>query len=169
MRRSKTQSVDSLGSPLQSDATVAHGMLAPLDMRRLKGLCSFSDSAGTSRTGPQDDSMPVYPMGYGYNENWVSCMKREEALKRLREHQAELGALGVQSLTLFGSAARDEMGPGSDVDIVVEFARPVGFFAFLDVKEQLEKLLGRPVDLVTRKALHPKLRDAILREAVHAR
>jgi len=96
-------------------------------------------------------------------------MQREEALKRLREHQAELGALGVQSLALFGSAARDEMRPESDVDILVEFARPVGFFAFLDVKEQLEKLLGRPVDLVTRKALHPKLRDAILREAVHAR
>ena len=96
-------------------------------------------------------------------------MKRDEVLRLLATHRKELLALGVQSLAVFGSVVHGEAGPDSDVDILVEFAKPVGFFAFLEVKEHLEGLLGCSVDLVTRKALHPRLRDEILNEAVYAR
>jgi predicted nucleotidyltransferase len=95
-------------------------------------------------------------------------MKQDEVLKLLVLHKKELEALGVQSLAVFGSVIRGEAGPDSDVDILVEFVKPVGYFAFFEVKERLEEILGSRVDLVTREALHPRLRDGILKEAVHA-
>ncbi len=95
-------------------------------------------------------------------------MMRDEVLSRLAEHQAELRAMGVASLAVFGSVARGEAGPDSDVDLLVEFTRPVGMFHFLEVKEYRESILGRPVDLATRDALRRQFRDAILREAVYA-
>ena len=56
----------------------------------------------------------------------------------------------------------------SDVDILVEFNRPIGLFAFLDLKEELEDLLQRRVDLVTADALKPQMREKVLSEAIHA-
>jgi predicted nucleotidyltransferase len=87
---------------------------------------------------------------------------------RLREHRADLERLGVKSLALFGSAARGEARPDSDVDLLIEFSRPVGLFHFMEVKEFLEEILGRRVDLVTPAALKPQLREDILEEAVEA-
>jgi len=95
-------------------------------------------------------------------------MERDEITRILASHRKELEALGVRSLALFGSVVRGEAKSDSDVDILVEFSKPVGLFAFLEVKERLERLLGRRVDLVTRSALHPRLRDSILKEAVYA-
>ena len=94
-------------------------------------------------------------------------MELDTTLHLLREHKDELARLGVASLALFGSLTRGQAGPESDVDMLVEFNRPVGFFAFLDVQFYLEKLLGRKVDLVTRDALRPSMRDQILSEAVN--
>ena len=76
--------------------------------------------------------------------------------------------MGVQSLLVFGSVARDEAGPDSDVDLIVEFARPVGYFHLFDVRSRLERLLGARVDMVTLGGLRPELRDGILGEAVRA-
>ena len=95
-------------------------------------------------------------------------MKQDEVLRLLVLHKKELKTLDVQSLAVFGSVIHGEAGPDSDVDILVEFAKPVGFFAFFEVRERLEEILGCRVDLVTREALHPRLRDGILKEAVHA-
>jgi len=95
-------------------------------------------------------------------------MKQAEVLACLKAHQAELRRMDVASLAIFGSVARDDAGPDSDVDLLVEFTRPVGMFRFLAVKEYLEGLLGRPVDLATRDALKRQFRDAILSEAVYA-
>lgn len=95
-------------------------------------------------------------------------MTRDEIIRILTEHRAELEELGVRSLSLFGSAARGETTSGSDVDLLVEFSVPVGLFRFLDVKAYLENLLGGEVDLVTPDALKRQLRDSILAEAVHA-
>ena len=95
-------------------------------------------------------------------------MTRAEVLARLQGHTTELRRMDVVSLAVFGSVARDEAGPDSDVDLLVEFTRPVGMFRFLAVKEYLEALLGRPVDLATRDALKRQFRDEILSEAVYA-
>ena len=95
--------------------------------------------------------------------------EREAVLTKLAGHRADLTRLGVRSLALFGSTARGEARVDGVVDFLVDFARPVGLFAFLEVKSYLEHLLGRAVDLVTASALRPEDRDTILREAVHAR
>jgi predicted nucleotidyltransferase len=93
-------------------------------------------------------------------------MKRADVLRILAEHQEELERLGVLSLAVFGSVARDEAGPDSDLDLLVEIKRPMGLFGFIGIQEHLESLLGTSVDLVTKDALKPRLRDRILREAV---
>lgn len=98
----------------------------------------------------------------------VIRMDRDEPVKLITKHTAEFTALGVRSLAVFGSMARGEARPDSDIDILVEFARPIGLFGFLEVKERLEHVLGRSVDLVTRRALHPRMRDKVLEEAVRA-
>ena len=95
-------------------------------------------------------------------------MTRDEILRALREHLPELRRHGVAHLSLFGSVVRSEASPDSDVDLLVEFDTPVSMFKFLDLKDCLEGILGRPVDLVTRGALKPQLRDRILAEAVRA-
>lgn len=95
-------------------------------------------------------------------------MTRDEILSTLRQRQADLRARGVRRLSVFGSVARNEARAESDVDLLVEFDRPVGLFAFLDLKEYLEASLGLAVDLVTPDALKPQLRERILREAVRA-
>lgn len=92
----------------------------------------------------------------------------DEIVATLKRHRADLACMGVSRLAIFGSFARGEERADSDVDILVDFNVPVSIFKFLDVKERLETLLGRPVDLVTRDALKPQLRDRILAEAVSA-
>ncbi|MDD3925224.1 MAG: nucleotidyltransferase family protein [bacterium] len=95
-------------------------------------------------------------------------MTREEVIRQLVKHRTDLESFGVKSLALFGSVARGEEDAESDIDMLVEFSRPVGFFTFLDVKEYLENLLGKEVDLVTYDALKRQLRQRILQESVHA-
>lgn len=93
-------------------------------------------------------------------------MKRDEVLRLLGEHRDELQALGVKSLALFGSVARDEAGPGSDVDLLVEFSRPVGMFEFVDLKMYIEALLGARVDLATEDGLKRNMRSNILQNVL---
>lgn len=95
-------------------------------------------------------------------------MKREEVLKRLEEHQAELRGMGVKSLQLFGSLARDDSTGTSDVDLLVEFDRPVGLFHLAGVQEYIEALLGEfKVDLVLKRVLREEFRQQVLKEAIH--
>jgi len=93
---------------------------------------------------------------------------REDLIARIQRAVPDLRSHAVRELWLFGSAAREEMQPASDVDILVDFSRPVSLFEFVRLRWKLESLLERPVDLVTRDALKPQLRDQILREAVRA-
>jgi len=89
-----------------------------------------------------------------------------EIISRLSGHRDELRGLGVASLALFGSAARDETGPQGDIDLLVEFVRPVGFFHFHRVQERLAEILGVDrVDLVSKQAVIPELRERIFAEA----
>ncbi len=93
-------------------------------------------------------------------------MQKEEVLALLRSRWPELRALGVTELYLFGSLARGEAQPGSDVDLLVAFATPPGFEGYWRVKEFLESLLGQPVDLVMKGALKPWGMSEVMREAV---
>jgi uncharacterized protein len=95
-------------------------------------------------------------------------MLQERALEILSKHRHELQQFGVRSIALFGSVVREEARPESDIDILVEFGRPIGLLAFLQLQHRLEDLLGRRVDLVTPAALKRQLRDRILKEAVYA-
>jgi predicted nucleotidyltransferase len=72
----------------------------------------------------------------------------------------------VKGIGIFGSYVRGEPEEKSDIDILVEFSEPVGFFAFLDLEEYLEGLLGGKVDLVSQKALKPRIGKNILAEVI---
>ena len=85
-----------------------------------------------------------------------------EILKDNRDALKE--QFGVSQLGLFGSFLRDEQNPESDLDILVDFDEPVGLFKFMDLNDQLEKLIGMKVDLVTRGALKPHIGKRILSE-----
>jgi uncharacterized protein len=110
------------------------------------------------------------PQGFGstLRPPYNASMRRAEALQIISRHGAELRALGVQSLSLFGSVGRDEATPTSDVDVLIGFDCPVGFFHLLEVQERLESVLGRKVDIVTPGGLRPELKQTILAEAVRA-
>ena len=92
---------------------------------------------------------------------------REKSLALLRAHKSVLAErFGVADIALFGSTVRDEAERGSDLDILVRFDGPTTSKRFFGVQFYLEDLLGRPVDLVTDKALRPELRPYIEKEAV---
>ena len=94
---------------------------------------------------------------------------RQEALDTLEANRSQLRQMGVKSLSLFGSLARDEATDHSDVDLLVEFDRPIGLFQFIRVQHYLQEVLGVDrVDLVMLDALHEELRDDILRDAIRA-
>ncbi|MBW4693097.1 MAG: nucleotidyltransferase family protein [Lyngbya sp. HA4199-MV5] len=94
-------------------------------------------------------------------------MQRDKILSTLKQHQTVLKGLGVRSLALFGSVARDEATPTSDVDILVEFEPPITFDRYMDVKFYLEDHLERNVDLVSWKSLKPQIRATVEQEAIH--
>jgi len=73
----------------------------------------------------------------------------------------------VKQLGIFGSVARKEDRAKSDVDILVDFSRSPGFFDFIRLEEYLSHLVGRKVDLVTKNAIKPVIRDEVLKEVVY--
>lgn len=73
----------------------------------------------------------------------------------------------VKSIGVFGSVARGDNNPKSDIDVLVEFSEPISMFRFIDLEEHLGKLTGRKVDLVTKKALKPAISKEILREVIY--
>ncbi len=94
-------------------------------------------------------------------------MRRAEALAILSRHRAELEQqFGVASLALFGSVARDEAGPNSDVDVLVEFRETPGLSEYMRFKWWLEERLGRRVDLVMKGALKDWARSVVEAEAI---
>ena len=92
--------------------------------------------------------------------------RKEQVLAALRAHLSELNdEFGVKTLAVFGSIARDEARSDSDVDILVEFSRPIGLFGFVELEERLAAIIGRRVDLGTSDAIKPRIRTQILSEA----
>jgi uncharacterized protein len=93
-------------------------------------------------------------------------MQRDKVLTILTQHQDSLKQFRVKSLAIFGSTARDEARPDSDVDLLVEFEPPITFDQYMDLKFYLEDHLGTRVDLVSRRTLKPQIRLSVEREAI---
>ena len=94
---------------------------------------------------------------------------RQHALDVIAAHREELrGRFHVTYLALFGSVARDEATAESDIDLLVEFDHPVGFFEVFDLRRYLEGVFDRSVDLVLPDEVKTALRDAILGDAIRA-
>jgi predicted nucleotidyltransferase len=93
---------------------------------------------------------------------------RDEVVAKLHQHRDLFIRFGVKSASLFGSVVRDEARPLSDVDLMVEFfpGQPGGLFRYVELKHALEGLLGRPVDLITKGNIKPRLKARILRECL---
>ena len=87
---------------------------------------------------------------------------RDDILRLARRH-------GARNVRLFGSAARGQYRPGSDIDLLVDMEEGRSLLDHIALKQDLEDLLGREIDLVTEKSLHPRIREQVLREAVPLR
>ncbi len=73
----------------------------------------------------------------------------------------------VGELGVFGSVVRGDNRKSSDIDLLVEFSGPIGLFKFIELENYLSELLGGKVDLISKKALKPAIRDDILKEVVY--
>lgn len=95
-------------------------------------------------------------------------MRRDDVIAKLKEAERALRAHGAAGLYLFGSHARDDAGPNSDVDVFIDkdASRKFGFDEFMDIYFLLQDRLGANVDYGTRDGLHPVLRPEIEREAI---
>jgi predicted nucleotidyltransferase len=93
-------------------------------------------------------------------------MNRDMVIQLLREHKANLHELGLRSISIFGSVARDEASTDSDLDLLVEMAPPFTFDRYINAKFYLEDLLGCQVDLVMRGTLRERIRPQVEREAI---
>jgi len=96
-------------------------------------------------------------------------MDRQKIIEKIQANRALLEQFSVKSISVFGSVLRKGAGTDSDVDILVDFepGARIGLFEFVELKNALSDLLGMPVDLGMPDALHPALKDEILREALH--
>jgi predicted nucleotidyltransferase len=89
-------------------------------------------------------------------------MKRDDAIAMLKKHETELRQLGVEHLYLFGSTARGEARDDSDVDLFFDHPEgSLGLYQLMDVKDTAARILGRKTDIMTRRSLHPVLRERI--------
>jgi predicted nucleotidyltransferase len=89
-------------------------------------------------------------------------MRRDEAIARLKQYESKLKELGVEHLYLFGSTARNEARQESDVDLFFDHPEgSLGLFKLMEIKEFTADILGCKADVMTRRSLHPYLRDRI--------
>jgi uncharacterized protein len=97
-------------------------------------------------------------------------MKRDEIIQKLKEREADLRAQGVTHAALFGSVARGEQRPDSDIDIVVELDPKVvvTIFDYAGVKDFISDMFDSPVDVVSSEGLKPLVRPRATADAIYA-
>ena len=114
---------------------------------------------------PQNVACETYPTGLARPQ--IRAMNRASILATLHEHRADIAArFGARHVRLFGSPARDELRPDSDIDLLVEFDGSATYDGYFSLKDHLEQLLGRPVDLVTSKGLKPRARQHVEQDLI---
>jgi predicted nucleotidyltransferase len=95
-------------------------------------------------------------------------MTKEKIIEILKQQRPYLTSqFGVKRIGLFGSYLSRKHRKKSDIDILIEFEKPIGFFGFLELEEYLKKLLKIDVDLVSKKALKPNIGKYILKEVIY--
>ncbi len=87
------------------------------------------------------------------------------SLKKLKREVAQ--EYSVKTMGVFGSVARDEQTGQSDIDLLVEFSKPVGFVTFMRLENFLSERLGNKVDLVTPDSLKPVIRQDVLSDVIY--
>ena len=97
-------------------------------------------------------------------------MDKQDILAKLRENRAALEARGVRHAALFGSRARGEAGPDSDIDIMVEIAPDAGvdLFEYVGIVQYIEEMFPVRVNVANRRGLKPIVRPNVEREAIYA-
>jgi len=97
-------------------------------------------------------------------------MTRDAILRKLRAHSAELKVQGVLHAALFGSVARGDEQIDSDIDVLVDLdlTRVRTVYDYVGVRHVLEDLLGRPVDVVNRATMNPRMKDRVEHDAIPA-
>ena len=96
-------------------------------------------------------------------------MNRDEVLNILSNSKEELEQkFGVKSIAVFGSTARNEARSDSDVDVLVEFKEPVGYFTLANVQFYLEDALGIDVDLATPGSLRSPVKERVYKDLIYA-
>ena len=97
-------------------------------------------------------------------------MNRDDILATLRNHEQALRLRGVAHAALFGSVARGDNTPASDIDIMVEIEpdAPVGVFEYVGIKDYIADLFEGPVDVVSHDGLKPYIRPAVTTDAIYA-
>jgi hypothetical protein len=97
-------------------------------------------------------------------------MDCEQVIAALRGHEPELRAVGVIRLSLFGSTARGDHRPDSDIDLLAAFdaTRRISLLDVAGIERQISEMLGRPVELVEEGTLKPRVRKSVEAEAVRA-
>jgi uncharacterized protein len=94
-------------------------------------------------------------------------LDKQDVIQKIRQHRQELTTdFGVESLALFGSVARDQATATSDIDLLVQFNRPVGLFGLFALQDRLEEIFGCEVDLGTANSLKPRLRSHVMAELI---
>jgi predicted nucleotidyltransferase len=94
-------------------------------------------------------------------------MDRDKVIARLRAHEADLHQVGISRLYLFGSVARQDARPDSDVDLFFDTDNPrFSLIELVDVQDRVNDILGTQTDVMTRASLHPMLRPRIEAEAL---
>jgi predicted nucleotidyltransferase len=97
-------------------------------------------------------------------------MKTEDALLILRRNEGDLRARGVRRAALFGSVARGDNRPDSDIDIMIEIEPDahITVYDYAGLKEYIAGLFDAPVDVVSHDALKPYVRPAATADAIYA-
>ena len=97
-------------------------------------------------------------------------MDKDAVIATLRAHRADLERLGVVHAALFGSVARGEAGPDSDIDIALDMDYDVvgGIYAYVGIQQQIADFFPRPVDVANRQTLKPGVRESVARDLIYA-
>jgi uncharacterized protein len=89
----------------------------------------------------------------------------EDILRKLRALKPALKDWKIKRLRVFGSVLHGTAGPGSDIDLIVDFEKKPSYFGFLDLREEITDKMGRKIDLFTEDSIHKYIKPRVLKEA----